>query len=178
MPPTSGPATSSCSPRTPTPPRAASARPWRAGPVPTSPWWSPTPPGAPGARARPTSRWAQPGCSSSTTTPAGDHGPGATALIRPEGADLFGLGAREAVLAALGARDGDRTAFGTPAEPDELAEILTDFLGPVVTSRAGQVVAATEDPHARWAAQVAAYAHGWTVVPGDGPEVRLRRFTP
>jgi coenzyme F420-0:L-glutamate ligase/coenzyme F420-1:gamma-L-glutamate ligase len=110
--------------------------------------------------------------------PPGDHGPGATALIRPEGADLFGLGAREAVLAALGARDGDRTAFGTPAEPDELAEILTDFLGPVVTSRAGQVVAATEDPHARWAAQVAAYAHGWTVVPGDGPEVRLRRFTP
>jgi coenzyme F420-0:L-glutamate ligase/coenzyme F420-1:gamma-L-glutamate ligase len=110
--------------------------------------------------------------------PPGEHGPGAAALIRPEGADLFGLGAREAVLAALGARDGDRTAFGTAAQPDELVAILIELIGPVVTLRDGHVMAATVDPHARWAAEVAAYAHGWTLVTDDGPEVRLRPSTP
>jgi coenzyme F420-0:L-glutamate ligase/coenzyme F420-1:gamma-L-glutamate ligase len=108
----------------------------------------------------------------------GDHGPGAAALLRPEGADLFGLGAREAVLAALGARDADRSAFGTAAEPDELVEILTDLVGPVVSLREGEVVAVTDDPRSRWATEVAAYAHGWTLVTDDGPRVRLRPSTP
>ena len=35
--------------------------------------------------------------------PRGEDGPGAAALVRPEHEDMFGLGAREAVLAAIGA---------------------------------------------------------------------------
>ena len=108
----------------------------------------------------------------------GDHGPGAAALLRPEGADLFGLGTREAVLAALGARDGDRTAFGTAAEPDDLAAILAELTGAAVTSSDDEVVVDTDEPHARWAAEVAAYAHGWVPVGGDGRGVRLGRSTP
>ena len=110
--------------------------------------------------------------------PPGDHGPGAAALLRPEGADLFGLGAREAVLAALGARDGDRTAFGAAAEPAELVAILTDLTGSGVTLHDGSVMVPSDDPAIRWRAEVAAYAHGWVSVAGDGPGVRLRRFTP
>jgi coenzyme F420-0:L-glutamate ligase / coenzyme F420-1:gamma-L-glutamate ligase len=110
--------------------------------------------------------------------PPSDHGPGAAALLRPEGADLFGLGAREAVLAALGTRDGDRTAFGAAADPDELVEILTGLTESPVTLRDGHIVVATDDPHTRWAVEVAAYAHGWTPVTADGPGVRLRRFDP
>ncbi len=40
--------------------------------------------------------------------PLGEHGPGATALVRDESEDMFGLGAREAVVAALLAEDGPR----------------------------------------------------------------------
>ena len=71
--------------------------------------------------------------------PAGDHGPGAVGLLRPDGADLFGLGAREAVLAALGARVDDRTAFGTPVEADDLVAILTDLTGAEVYRQDGEV---------------------------------------
>jgi len=108
----------------------------------------------------------------------GDHGPGAAALLRPEGADLFGLGTREAVLAALGTRDGDRTAFGTAVEPHDLAAILAELTGAAVTHQDDEVAVDTDDPHARWAAEVAAYAHGWVPVGGDGRGVRLRRSTP
>lgn len=60
----------------------------------------------------------------------GDHGPGAVALQRVEGADLFGLGAREAVVSAL-AGDDLWHVFGTPVTPEELLEVLTRVLGPV-----------------------------------------------
>lgn len=43
--------------------------------------------------------------------PGGKHGPGAAALVRAEGHDLFGLGAHDAVLAAVRRRDGDRAGF-------------------------------------------------------------------
>ena len=52
--------------------------------------------------------------------PPGEDGPGAGSLIRPEGADLFGYGAREAVVRALAGADEDRAPFG---EPVELAEL-------------------------------------------------------
>ena len=70
--------------------------------------------------------------------PAGDHGAGAVGLLRPEGADLFGLGAREAVLAALGTREDDRTAFGAPVATDTLAAILTELTGADGGSPAGR----------------------------------------
>ena len=110
--------------------------------------------------------------------PPGEHGAGAAALLRPEGADLFGLGAREAVLAALGARPGDRTAFGDPVEPDELVEILTELTGSEVVLTDGEVGVVTDDPHARWATEVAAYAHGWTATGADARGVRLRPSSP
>jgi coenzyme F420-0:L-glutamate ligase/coenzyme F420-1:gamma-L-glutamate ligase len=51
--------------------------------------------------------------------PAGDDGTGARALIRADGADLFGYGAREAVLRALLADPEDRAPFGAPATEEE-----------------------------------------------------------
>lgn len=55
--------------------------------------------------------------------PAHADGPGAVALLRPRDADLFALGAREAVLAAVRGRDAD--CFGTPASAVEMAGALT-----------------------------------------------------
>ena len=56
--------------------------------------------------------------------PVDDDGPGAAALVRADGADLFGYGAREAVLRALAGRPGRGRVFGAPAAADELAEAL------------------------------------------------------
>ena len=58
--------------------------------------------------------------------PAGEHGPGAAALVRPEAEDLFGLGSRDAVAAATRRSDGDQRGFPSPAtEPStRLAELV------------------------------------------------------
>ncbi|MGI8578743.1 MAG: coenzyme F420-0:L-glutamate ligase [Nocardioidaceae bacterium] len=60
--------------------------------------------------------------------PVDDHGPGAQALIRKSGDDLFGLGAREAALTAA-TRD-DQVALAhfasrIPADPDPFEQLLT-----------------------------------------------------
>ncbi len=102
--------------------------------------------------------------------PGGDDGPGAAALIRDEATDMFGYGAREAVLQALG--DGDGRGFGAPAPRTELidallavaegaaevsprsadhSEVVVDLLVPGPAARA-RVEARLE---------VAARAHGW-----------------
>lgn len=52
----------------------------------------------------------------------GDDGPGARALIRPREQDLFALGAREAVLAAVRGLESD--SFGSPAPPEEVISAL------------------------------------------------------
>ena len=52
----------------------------------------------------------------------GAHGPGAAALVRDESQDMFGLGAREAVLAAL--RAADARGFGSPCPAGELVAEL------------------------------------------------------
>ncbi len=49
--------------------------------------------------------------------PAGDDGPGAAALVRPEGDDLFGLGAADAVAAAVRRGPGDARGFAS-GHPD------------------------------------------------------------
>jgi len=114
----------------------------------------------------------------------GDDGPGAVALLRPEGADLFGLGSREAVLAALAADDAARPAFGSPADAEDLRDVLTSLLGPsgVVVRLDEQgdraLLVTTDDPRALWAADVAAYAHGWHTESHDASGVRLRPITP
>ena len=56
--------------------------------------------------------------------PAGEHGPGAAALVRADGADLFGYGAREAVVRALRGDAADQRPFGAPAAPAELAAAI------------------------------------------------------
>ncbi len=47
----------------------------------------------------------------SLVLPTGEHGPGATALVRPESDDLFGLGALDAVQAAVRRGPGNRRGF-------------------------------------------------------------------
>lgn len=77
--------------------------------------------------------------------PPGDDGPGATSLVRPEGGDLFGWGAREAVVRALAGDDADRAPFGAPATAAELAEAM------------GRL----PDDADRTATAAVCFAHGW-----------------
>jgi coenzyme F420-0:L-glutamate ligase / coenzyme F420-1:gamma-L-glutamate ligase len=91
--------------------------------------------------------------------PRGEHGPGARALVRETGTDMFGLGSREAVVAALAGRE--RHAFGAAASRDELVRALDDCgLSATVADSGVRVSAARDD--VRLAAL--AFAHGWEVV--------------
>ena len=111
--------------------------------------------------------------------PAGEHGPGAAALVRPEAADMFGYGAREAVVKALVGDPDELTAFGRPAPPDELAAAIE-----LVTGRTARwdtsalVVAGPRDPRLA----PLAHAHGWRLEEpreADEPvEVRIRQPGP
>jgi coenzyme F420-0:L-glutamate ligase/coenzyme F420-1:gamma-L-glutamate ligase len=98
----------------------------------------------------------------------GDHGAGARALQRPAESDLFALGAREAVVAALaGTTD---LAFGTPASVAELAEALQacGYSGAQVRDATQGVVvelrAAPDDP----VLAALLHAHRWHIDSGDG----------
>ena len=96
--------------------------------------------------------------------PAGDDGPGATALVRPESGDLFGFGAREAVVRALLRVEPDQVGFGAAATPDELADAVRLVTGaPVEVQDQALVVACAPDE--RLAAL--AFAHGWHLSTGD-----------
>lgn len=105
--------------------------------------------------------------------PAGEHGPGARVLVRETGTDMFGLGSREAVVAALSGRDRD--AFGAPADADDLADALVRCGVPV--TRAGERLEVTADPDDRRVTMLA-FAFGWRVHPGDSTDSRtvLARF--
>ena len=94
--------------------------------------------------------------------PAGDDGPGAGGLLRPEGADLFGLGSREAVLTALRGTPDSRRLYGAPVTPDELAEVVEGLTGLAAAADGDGLTVTTDDPRTRWVCEVAAYAHGWT----------------
>ena len=98
--------------------------------------------------------------------PPGEHGPGAAALLRPVSSDMFALGTREAVLAALTGDEAE--AFGAPAPAEELVEALARIGVRTHTHND----ALTVSPDAR--VQALAHAYGWELV-GD----RLtRRRTP
>jgi coenzyme F420-0:L-glutamate ligase/coenzyme F420-1:gamma-L-glutamate ligase len=120
--------------------------------------------------------------------PAGRHGPGARILAREEAQDMFGYGAREAVLRALGADPGDLRGFGGPGTAGELTSALVR-LGevPVSTAGSGSDAVVTVGPtgslsqrelgrlEARLVA--AAFALGWVVAdpdPGIDPATFLR----
>lgn len=79
--------------------------------------------------------------------PPGDDGPGAASLVRPEGGDLFGWGAREAVVRALVGDEADRAPFGERAHADELSAALHRL----------------PDPADRTALAAVCFAHGWRV---------------
>ena len=79
--------------------------------------------------------------------PPGEHGPGAVSLVRAEGADLFGYGAREAVVRALAGDPADRLPFGAPAPEEEVEAAL----------------ARLPDRRDRTAVAAVCFAHGWQV---------------
>lgn len=106
--------------------------------------------------------------------PAGDDGPGATALIRPEGADLFGYGAREAVIRAVGGAPEDRAPFGTAVPATELAAALRRA-GIEAREAGPDDVRCGSDRRA--AVDIVAFAHGWSVDEDDA-DLRLRPHTP
>jgi coenzyme F420-0:L-glutamate ligase/coenzyme F420-1:gamma-L-glutamate ligase len=109
--------------------------------------------------------------------PAGRHGAGAAALVRPDAQDMFGLGAREAVVAALARRDG--AGFGAPAAPADLAAAVRTILGPhariVVEDDA--VIAGGFPTGAEAALDTVAFAFGWAcrrAGGGSGPGIEVR----
>ncbi len=77
--------------------------------------------------------------------PVGQDGPGARSLIRPDGSDLFGYGAREAVVRALAADPATQQPFGAAAP---LAELIT---------------ALAQVPLAPAAVSAVCFAHGWSL---------------
>jgi coenzyme F420-0:L-glutamate ligase / coenzyme F420-1:gamma-L-glutamate ligase len=106
--------------------------------------------------------------------PAGADGPGAAALIREEGRDFFGYGAREAVLRAVGGADGDHVPFGSPVSAEELTVAL-DQIG--VAWSEGSVDDATIEVHglAYGVVRVLAFALGWDSAPTGVDLVSLLR---
>lgn len=93
--------------------------------------------------------------------PADDDGPGAAALVRPDGADLFGLGTREAVVAALAGRDA--AVFGARASADDLALAVAEVLGGRVEVEDTRVTTRLADAAGREveAAETLGFAFGW-----------------
>ena len=114
-----------------------------------------------------------------------EDGPGARSLVRPDGADLFGYGAREAVVRAVRGDASDRTAFGTPASAEELVAAFrasVPALAAVVD--AGEVVVSSVPTAQVRLLDPVAFAHGWTapetVTHGraEAPETADVRFRP
>lgn len=109
--------------------------------------------------------------------PAGEDGPGAAALVREDGADLFGYGSREAVLRALLGRDEDRAPFGAPAAADELLDALEELVpGAAGGPDAGDGITVTV-PGADALVRVGllAFSSGWHVsAPTPTPDSPIR----
>jgi coenzyme F420-0:L-glutamate ligase/coenzyme F420-1:gamma-L-glutamate ligase len=106
--------------------------------------------------------------------PAGQDGPGARALLRARARDMFGLGAREAVVAAVSGEQQE--AFGAPADQDELIAVLSRCGWRV--DPAGSDVAVSVPGDQRASARAVAFAHGWTAAdaPGDRTSRLLLRL--
>ena len=92
--------------------------------------------------------------------PPGEHGPGAEALVRAEGGDLFGWGAREAVLRALRGASADRAPFGVAVPPEELLAVAAECGLHAVPSAGGLAMPGASEAEAR-DLDVLAFAHGW-----------------
>jgi coenzyme F420-0:L-glutamate ligase/coenzyme F420-1:gamma-L-glutamate ligase len=107
--------------------------------------------------------------------PPDEDGPGAATLVRPEGADLFGYGAREAVVRALAGRPEDRAPFGAPASAEELAEAVAVVTGVAPETDGDSLLVTGSDPAAL---RALAFAFGWTVSGDSDGRSHLRPPTP
>lgn len=107
--------------------------------------------------------------------PRGEHGPGAVALQRVEGEDLFGYGAREAVLRALAGDPADRAPFGAPAAAEEVAAAVAHVLGAAAVP-AGDALLVVPDPRLG----PLAFAFGWAVdaLEEGAEKATIRPLTP
>jgi coenzyme F420-0:L-glutamate ligase/coenzyme F420-1:gamma-L-glutamate ligase len=110
----------------------------------------------------------------------GEDGPGAGALVRAEGGDLFGWGAREAVVRALRADPADLAPFGTPVPATDLAALVTDVLDlPAEPDGPADVVRVSCPAALARGLAALAFAHGWLLEVGDAPnDALLRRARP
>ncbi|HET6151529.1 MAG TPA: coenzyme F420-0:L-glutamate ligase [Marmoricola sp.] len=106
----------------------------------------------------------------------GAHGSGARSVVRAVGTDMFGLGSREAVVAALSA--SERAAFGAPASSADLLDALATCGFEAEATRDAVAVAATaEDPRLG----VLLHAFGWSIevaAPGVGSADTRTLLTP
>ena len=95
--------------------------------------------------------------------PPDEHGPGARVLNRPRSQDMFALGAREAVMAAVRGRDAD--CFGSPASAQEVlaAMVACGLRGRVVgdSVRVGLPDGEVRDQVVAERVRLVAHAHGW-----------------
>lgn len=111
--------------------------------------------------------------------PADDHGSGAAALVRAEGADLFGWGAREAVVRAVRAATEDAGPFGSPADPADLLEALGSALGPHGARACAEgpalVRVCAVEPRTAGGLAAVAFAHGWSSEPAVAPGTYVLR---
>lgn len=109
--------------------------------------------------------------------PAGEHGPGAASLVRADGGDLFGFGAREAVVRALQGAPEDQRPFGSPAPIEEVAAAILRGLGlrTSTSGAGGELLLVTVPRGLSRALEALVFAHGWQSEPTDAAmELRLR----
>nr|WP_218855915.1 coenzyme F420-0:L-glutamate ligase [Nocardioides daedukensis] len=107
----------------------------------------------------------------------GDHGSGAGALVREDGADMFGLGSREAVVRALAASDA--RLFGAPAASGDMHIAARDTFGAAELTEHGSINVAVTGPATATLAGVLAHAFGWEAhASPDGTEVTFQPPTP
>ena len=127
---------------------------------------------------------------------SGEHGPGARALIRVEDQDMFGYGARDAVVAALDATPSGVRGFGKPASGTDLRDVfdvlvagegLSGFRVSIGADGRVDVRLEGRDPRASGRVEArlvtAAFALGWLAdelsePSGFGSSLRFRTATP
>ncbi|NPC95913.1 F420-dependent oxidoreductase [Nocardioides sp. zg-DK7169] len=115
--------------------------------------------------------------------PADQDGPGAVALVRREGGDLFGYGAREAVVRALRGDPADRLPFGSPVAPPEMLAALREVLGEAAGARIEDDAVLVRDDATGPVLAALAFAFGWDledapVTSGSDEPRGLRRLRP
>ena len=99
--------------------------------------------------------------------------------MRAEGDDLFGFGAREAVLRAVRGDRSDRGPFGSPVAVEEFVAMLVLVLPDALAVDAALVTCTAADETRLAQAHVVAFAHGWLVEVLEGTlDLRIRPFTP